>query len=338
MKNKKKLIIIVAFIIETVVLVISLTYSGVVFLVNDAKTEWFDEKSPNGKYHVKCYKVGTPMFFSSQKLLIYFDTTGLPYVEGTNPISFRTELANDGANLHKDNYSIEWLSDSVKIVFRGEESGGDNIYQIPYYRTNSENNNKEKTANVEYNFNCGEVFEITNNTIYYGDIKEDKAKYLSENLSGDFKVINYENEELININDITVGDYITTYEPTEKYQNAKTIIVVAKKDYNLEQVKKELLNKREFDAELAYYNEKENYIIAKVALDSKTFDTVNSQPFYFMKLLIGKNTETYLGNKENNANSNYGYHVNELCKIELVSNIAYLPNIYMVKSIEFIAD
>ncbi len=337
MKKKKKLIII-AFIIETIILIISVMYSSMIFFINDDKTEWFDETSPDGNYHVKCYKVGVPMFFSSQELLIYFDTTGLPYVSGTNPVSFKIELANDGANLDSDNYSIDWLTDSVRIIFRGKESGGDNIYQIPYYRITSENNSEEIMQDVEYNYSCGEIFEISNNAIYYGDIEEDKGKYLALELSENSQVINYENENSTNIHNIEIGDYVTVYKPTEQFTNAKTTIIVTKKEYILKQVEKELLNKREFDAELAYYNEKENYIIAKVALDEKDFGAVKSQPFYLFKLSVGDITKTYLGDKENNSNSNYGYHINELCRIELVSNIAYLPNIYIVKSIEFIND
>lgn len=132
-KNKKVIILIIIIVLETIMLGISLLYSSAIYFVKDNKIEWFDEISPNGKYHVKCYKEGASLFFSSQRLLIYFDTTGLPYVQGTNPVSFRTELANDGKSLKEENYSIEWLDDSVKIIFRGDESGGDNVYQIPYY-------------------------------------------------------------------------------------------------------------------------------------------------------------------------------------------------------------
>lgn len=133
-KNKKVIILIIIIVLETIMLGISLLYSSAIYFVKDNKIEWFDEISPNGKYHVKCYKEGASLFFSSQRLLIYFDTTGLPYVQGTNPVSFRTELANDGKVLKRENYSIEWLEDSVKIIFRGDETGGDNVYQIPYYK------------------------------------------------------------------------------------------------------------------------------------------------------------------------------------------------------------
>lgn len=133
-KNKKVIILIIIIVIETIILGISLLYSSAIYFVKDSKVEWFDEISPDGKYHVKCYQEGASLFFSSQKLVVYFDTTGLPYVQGTNPVSFRTELANDGKALKRENYSIEWLEDSVKIIFRGDETGGDNVYQIPYYK------------------------------------------------------------------------------------------------------------------------------------------------------------------------------------------------------------
>lgn len=135
MKNKKTMILVIIIVLETIILGISLLYSSFIFFVKDARTEWFDEVSPDGKYHVKCYTVGSALFFSSQKLEIYFDTTGIPYVEGTNPVSFETELANDGANLYDENYSVEWLDTYVKIIFRGEETGGDNVFIIPYYKS-----------------------------------------------------------------------------------------------------------------------------------------------------------------------------------------------------------
>lgn len=62
------------------------------------------------------------------------------------------------------------------------------------------------------------------------------------------------------------------------------------------------------------------------------------QPIYYLDLSVGDTTETYLGWKENNPNSNYGYQVHELCTIELESEITDLSNKYMVKSIEFIAN
>lgn len=133
-KNKKVIILVIIIVLETIILGISLLYSSAIYFVKDNKVEWFDEISPDGKYHVKCYQEGASLFFSSQKLVVYFGTTGLPYVQGTNPVSFRTELANDGKALKRENYSIEWLEDSVKIIFRGDETGGDNVYQIPYYK------------------------------------------------------------------------------------------------------------------------------------------------------------------------------------------------------------
>lgn len=343
MKNKKKIIIIIAFIIETIILGISLLYSSAIYFIKDNQVEWFDEVSPDGKYHVKCYKVGTPLFFSSQDLLIYFGKKGMSFEQGINSVSFRTELANDGANLYDDNYSIEWFSDSVKIIFRGEETGGDNIYQIPYYKTNEDSSAKNEMPAVSYKYSDGEIFEISNNNIYYGKVKEEKEKYFTQKLSENFNVINFDDEETMNINDIEVGDYVRIYVPEQENQNEKGLIIVAKKDYVLEQARKQLLNKRTIGASLVYYNAEENYIIAEIAFPTKRIPktdkiTASIQAFYYLKLNVGENTETYLGNKENNPNSNYGYQVNELCTIELMSNISYLPNTYIVKSIEFIAD
>ena len=44
-KSKKVIIMIIIIVIETIILGISLLYSS--------KIEWFDEISPDGKYHVK---------------------------------------------------------------------------------------------------------------------------------------------------------------------------------------------------------------------------------------------------------------------------------------------
>ena len=81
-----------------------------------------------------------------------------------------------------------------------------------------------------------------------------------------------------------------------------------------------------------------NYITVEIALENKTIEKMQVQPMYYLDLRVGDNTETYLGWKEDNPNSNYGYHVHELCTVELESEITDLSNKYMVKSIEFIAD
>ena len=132
-KNKKTIILIVIIIIETVILAISMLYSSALFFMKNAETEWFNEISPDGRYHVKCMKVGSPLFFSSQELLVYFDTT-TNHEKQTNSSTFKTELENDGATLYNNNYSIEWLEDSVRIVFRGKETGGDKTIIIPYIK------------------------------------------------------------------------------------------------------------------------------------------------------------------------------------------------------------
>jgi hypothetical protein len=86
------------------------------------------------------------------------------------------------------------------------------------------------------------------------------------------------------------------------------------------------------------YNKLENYITVEIALEEKMIENMPVQPMYYLNLYVGDNTETYLGWKENNTNSNYGFYVYELCTIELETEITDLSNTYMAKSIEFIAD
>ena len=184
----------------------------------------------------------------------------------------------------------------------------------------------------------GEIFKIENDTIYYGDVKEEENDYLSNKIPENSKIIDYASENIISSNDIEVGDYVCLYIPTPESKNAQAIIIVAKKDYIKEQVESELINKKEFDANLTYYNEAENYITVGIALEMKNIENMNAQPEYYLDLSVDDKTTTYLGRKENNPNSNYGYHLHELCTVELESEITDLSNKNLVKTIEFIAD
>lgn len=133
-KSNKTMILTIIIVLETIVLLISLAYSTFLFAFEDGKTKWFEETSPDGQYKVTCFTVGSPLFFDSQDLEVHFLGTKLTNANNINDIYFKTALNNDGATLRDENYSIQWLEDSVKIVFRGQESGGDNIYVIPYYK------------------------------------------------------------------------------------------------------------------------------------------------------------------------------------------------------------
>lgn len=132
--NIKKILLIVLIVVETIILFISLTYSMLLFGFNDVETKWFDDISPDGQFEIRCYKVGTPLFFSEQKLRIYFHESKSTDVKDINNVCFETDLGNKGKTVQDENYEIEWMQDSIKIVFRGEETGGDNIYIIPYYK------------------------------------------------------------------------------------------------------------------------------------------------------------------------------------------------------------
>ncbi len=228
----------------------------------------------------------------------------------------------------------------INIIFRKNNDKSINENVIDTNTTNNELvDTNEEDIDIRYTYTYGEIFKIENNIIYYGDAEaEEENDYLSQKILENSKIINYENEEIISINDIEVGDYVTLYVPSPESKNAQAIIIVAKKDYITNQIENELLNKKRFGAELAYYNRTENYITVGIALQNKQIENKPVQPIYYFDLSIGDNTKTYLGWKENNPNSNYGYHVHELCTIELETEITDLSNTYIVKSIEFIAD
>lgn len=227
----------------------------------------------------------------------------------------------------------------VKTIFK---KYNDNAVNENITDTNTTNNELVDTnaenIDVRYNHTYGEIFKIENDTIYYGDVKEEENDYLSNKIPENSKIIDYASENIISSNDIEVGDYVCLYIPTPESKNAQAIIIVAKKDYIKEQVESELINKKEFDANLTYYNEAENYITVGIALEMKNIENMNAQPEYYLDLSVDDKTKTYLGRKENNPNSNYGYHLHELCTVELESEITDLSNKNLVKTIEFIAD
>ena len=146
-KNIKTIILTIIIVIETIVLLILLAYSTFLFACKDAETEWFKETSPDGQFVVSCYKIGTPLFFSSQDLKLCFHEAKSVKVEDINHVCFETDIANDGQTLYDVNYSIEWLEDSVKIMLIGDESKS--VFVIPYYK----NLEEEITKLEEYKYN-----------------------------------------------------------------------------------------------------------------------------------------------------------------------------------------
>lgn len=134
MKDKKYVTFMVLFIITTVILGIVLFFNLIGFLIVDNEVLWFKEESADGKYVVSCYTVGESMLFGPQKISVRFYGNRMKNddLDKINGVTFEIELANDGASLHEDNYKVEWQEDSVKIVFNGEETDGDNIFIIPY--------------------------------------------------------------------------------------------------------------------------------------------------------------------------------------------------------------
>lgn len=201
MKNNKNKLMVVLFIIETIVLIISLLYSSLVFMVNDAKTLWFREISDNGEYQVSCYEVGTALFFSSQKLSVSISKgSGLQW---TSIASFETEIHNDGAAPNDENYDVRWFQDYVEIIFKS----GDyriNTFIIPLSNEVKESKVAESTFIVE--LADGNNNAITESNLYQTDL----SKTFTEIINSD-----------------TIKNKLFS-----KYGNINKLIVKAKDEYN----------------------------------------------------------------------------------------------------------
>ena len=130
-EDKKKIVMLFIIILETVILVISLLYSTVLYVHKDLREKWFKQFSPDGKLYVSCYKVGNPLFYGPQDLSIVFDAIDRKEAKGVNAVVIDTSFNNRGSTLHDDNYSIEWLDDYVRITFQGVK--GKKVFMIPYY-------------------------------------------------------------------------------------------------------------------------------------------------------------------------------------------------------------
>ena len=104
----------------------------------------------------------------------------------------------------------------INITFKKNNYKSVNENVISTNTTNNELvDTNEEDIDVRYTYTYGEIFKMENNIIYYGDTEAEKENdYLSQKIPENSKIINYENEEIISINDIEVGDYITLYVPT----------------------------------------------------------------------------------------------------------------------------
>ena len=130
-EDKKKIVMLFIIILETVILAISLLYSAVLYVHKDVREKWFEEFSSDGRFFVRCYTVGNPVFYGPQNLSVTFDAIDRKETIGVNTVTIDTSFNNRGATLHDDNYSIEWLDNHVRITFQGVK--GKEIFMIPYY-------------------------------------------------------------------------------------------------------------------------------------------------------------------------------------------------------------
>ena len=81
--------------------------------------------SPNNKYVIEIKGYGSKWPFGSEdiEIVAYFNFN----IFKRNKKIYKTKLSNDGKNIQKTNYNIEWLDDSALITISGEEQKNEYI-------------------------------------------------------------------------------------------------------------------------------------------------------------------------------------------------------------------
>ena len=112
--------------IQSVVLVLILTWLFVKIKDANKETELLREISPDGDYELLIEELGKPTFF-----LFPIDRIRVYLYENTNNqeryvVTFRVDVRTEGGTA---DYNIEWLEDGVQIILSGVES---NYYILPF--------------------------------------------------------------------------------------------------------------------------------------------------------------------------------------------------------------
>lgn len=113
----KKKILTALLIIETVLLLVILTFGLLYFNASKAKTEVYRQSSEDGSQNVVIYEVGEPDWpFGNAHYKVY------------GPSNFSVDVSDDGGS---GGFTVEWKETSVVITFRGSEQK-DAVYELPF--------------------------------------------------------------------------------------------------------------------------------------------------------------------------------------------------------------
>lgn len=112
--------------IQSVVLVLILTWLFVKIKDANKETELLHEISPDGNYELLIEELGKPTFF-----LFPIDRIRVYLYENTNNqeryvVTFRVDVRTEGGTA---DYNIEWLEDGVQIILSGVEY---HYYILPF--------------------------------------------------------------------------------------------------------------------------------------------------------------------------------------------------------------
>lgn len=124
---KKKIITVILCFMLVALISVSANIGYNVYIREYKLTDTGIETSPDGKYSVTFQMVGSPEwpFGSTQVRVTVAETEN-----DTEIIVFDDNIKDDGAILHRANWFVEWLDDSVEITLRDSEQQ-DKVYKIP---------------------------------------------------------------------------------------------------------------------------------------------------------------------------------------------------------------
>lgn len=113
----RKKILTALLIIETVLLMIILTFGFLYFNTRKAEMEVYRQSQEDGSQNIVIYEVGKPDWpFGNAHYKIY------------GPSNFSVDVSDDGGS---GGFTVEWKEASVIITFRGSEQE-DAVYELPF--------------------------------------------------------------------------------------------------------------------------------------------------------------------------------------------------------------
>lgn len=198
---------------------------------------------------------------------------------------------------------------------------------------------------IEYDEKHGKVFEKSENIMKIGISLWDKSSYEEIILSENAKVINFDNDRVLDIADIEIGDFVTVFETMQESNNKDTIIVVAKEEFINNKAQEKLIDNNiskedniRLDTSILYYNKDDKYVIADIPIATKEINNFQVNVSYYLRLEMRNFTKVYLDVTESHKVDSK-ILLNELCFITLeTKNFPYLNDSYGIKEIEFFGD